>query len=111
MDFESTSATNILAFGSLITSTIVAILFFIDRRNTKYNIANEYLNQLLTWHTAVIDVLITLRYTSEQIENKQELLLKLSSLIEQGRFFSQILSEMILEKITHLHIVDIEILP
>lgn len=89
MDLGSTEFTNVVSYVSLIVSGVLAIFYIRDRRHAKYVIENEYSNQLLAWHASVIDVLMALGSSSKykEEENKRSLLLKLSSLIEQGRFY------------------------
>jgi len=89
MDLGSTEFSNIISYVSLIVSGTIAVFYIRDRSHAKYTIENEYSNQLLSWHGAVVDVLTALCDCSntEDEENKRPLLIKLSSLIEQGRFF------------------------
>lgn len=88
MDLGSNELANLVSYISLVVSGILAICYIRDRRNAKYSIENEYTNNLLKWHADVISVLIKLRsdLNSNSTEKKQ-LLLTLSSLIEQGRFY------------------------
>ena len=89
MDLGSTEFSNIISYVALIVSITLAVFYIIDRRHAKYAIESEYLNQLLAWHASVIDVLTALHGSSKQKEeeSKRSLLIKLSSLIEQGRFY------------------------
>jgi len=89
MELGSTEFTNVIAYVSLFISGSLAVFYIRDRRHAKYAIESEYSNQLLVWHASVIDALISLRSSSKtnNEEAKNSLLLKLSSLIEQGRFY------------------------
>jgi hypothetical protein len=89
MQLGSTEMANAVAFLALIISAAVALFNIRDRRNAKYQIANEYASQLLTWHGQVVNVLIELNVTPADLDGtkKKGLLLTLSSLIEQGRFY------------------------
>ena len=89
MQLGSTEFTNVIAYVSLLVSGALAVFYIRDRRHAKYAIESEYSNQLLVWHASVIDVLVVLRNSSKlkNEEEKRSLLLRLSSLIEQGRFF------------------------
>lgn len=89
MDLGSDQFANLVAYVSLVISGILAILYVSDRRNAKYAILNEYSNQLLNWHALVVEVLIELRAQSKvsSVERKGQLLIRLSALIEQGRFY------------------------
>jgi hypothetical protein len=88
MELGSTQFTNAIAYVSLIVSSLLAVFYIRDRRNARYAIETDYCNQLLAWHALVVEVLIELcgRVESEN-ETKHSLLLRLSSLIEQGRFY------------------------
>lgn len=89
MDFASLELTNAISYVSLIVSGTLAIFYIRDRRHAKFAIERDYCEQLLTWHSAVVDVLIQLnRYLpGAPGTGKHELLSRLSALIEQGRFF------------------------
>ena len=89
MELGSTQFTNVVAYVSLIVSSLLAIFYIRDRRNARYAIETDYCNQLLAWHALVIDVLIELCANSKQKDEKTKhlLLVKLSSPIEQGRFY------------------------
>ena len=89
MDIGSDQFANIVSIVALAISGVLAVLYVRDRRNAKYAIESEYCNQLLCWHAAVVDILIELALLSgDGIEGrKKELLVRLSSLIEQGRFY------------------------
>lgn len=89
MELGSTDFTNLVAYASFVVSATLAIFYIRDRRHNKFAIANDYSNQLLSWHASVVEVLISLSNASEQTEEqtKRSLLNKLSTLIEQGRFY------------------------
>ena len=89
MSLGSDQFANIVSIVALAISAVLAILYVRDRRHAKYAIENEYASQLLCWHAAVVDVLIELGVLSgDGTEGrKKELLVRLSSLIEQGRFY------------------------
>ena len=89
MDLGSDQFANLVSYISLAISSLLAIFYIRDRRNTKYSIENEYTNNLLKWHADVVSVLIELRSYAQASDDdkKRQLLLNLSSLIEQGRFY------------------------
>lgn len=89
MDLNSQELTNAISYIALVVSASVFFCYLRDRRNAKFAIENEYCNQLLTWHGAVVRVLIELCVISSHAtkEKKQPLLITLSALIEQGRFY------------------------
>lgn len=55
----------------------------------KFNITNEYITCLLSWHERVVEVLMRFRHLGrdKQSEAHKADLAALSALIEQGRFF------------------------
>jgi hypothetical protein len=89
MIFGSPEVANILSSIALVVSAALAIFQWRDRRNTKYQIANDFSNQLLGWHSEVVEVLIGLNLPPKEISKaqKRDLLVMLSAQIEQGRFF------------------------
>jgi hypothetical protein len=89
VDFSSDQISNAIACIALIISSILAFLYIRDRRHAKFIIANDYINQLLQWHHAVVDVLMELRLREfeKNCNKKKDLLIRLSALIEKGRFF------------------------
>lgn len=89
MDLGSTTFANLVAYVSLTVSGTLAIFYIRDRSHAKYAIESEYSNQLLAWHASVIDILLSVSSASKhnEDEKKKDLLIKLSSLIEQGRFY------------------------
>jgi len=88
-DFSSNTITNAISAIALFISVIVGIFYFLDRKHAKFSIESEYVSRLLTWHGEVVEVLIRLKVTSNKhdSESRENDLCKLSSLIEQGRFF------------------------
>ncbi|MBI4948815.1 MAG: hypothetical protein HY955_01570 [Deltaproteobacteria bacterium] len=80
---------NIIAGLSLLLSISLAIFYLRDRRHSKYQVENEYTNNLLKWHGEVVTILIKLRlmHAYWQPITPNEDLACLSALIEQGRFF------------------------
>jgi hypothetical protein len=86
-EFEMTA--NIIAGFSLLLSISLAIYYFRDRRHAKYQVENEYTNDLLKWHGDVVSALMKLRVllNKEQPAESSDDLAHLSALIEQGRFF------------------------
>ena len=80
---------NIIAGVSLLLSISLAFFYFRDRRHAKYQVETAYIDNLLKWHSDVVNLLVALR--EEHIRNlsaeSKKKLSKLSSLIEQGRFF------------------------
>ncbi|MFC6284532.1 MULTISPECIES: hypothetical protein [Polaromonas] len=88
MNLGSTEVTNLISYVALIVSATLAIFYLRDRSHAKYAIERDYCNQLLTWHASVVDLLIELCVSSgRNVEEKHPSLIKLSSLIEQGRFY------------------------
>ncbi len=89
MDFSSNFYTNLIAVISLLISGTIFILYFIDRRKATFQILSDYTKQLLDWHGDTVEILINLKLLS--INNKDcdktNLLSKLSTQIEKGRFF------------------------
>lgn len=78
----------LLALLALVVSSIVAFFQIYDRKQAKFNLSNDYMNEVLAWHGEVVRVLMRLRV----FENKASTeyvndLALLSALIEQGRFF------------------------
>ena len=80
---------NIIAGLSFLLSISVAIFYLRDRRHAKYQVENEYINNLLKWHGEVVSALIKLRvmHSHGQPSTPNDDLARLSALIEQGRFF------------------------
>lgn len=67
--------------------SIVALIYSFVSNTKKYELTYQYYNDILVWHNQVIEVLISLRLTRPKNESKKQLLSKLSSLIESGRFY------------------------
>lgn len=80
---------NIIAGFSLLLSISLAIFYLRDRRHAKYQVENEYTNNLLKWHGEVVTILIKLRlmHAQGQAITPNDDLARLSAFIEQGRFF------------------------
>jgi hypothetical protein len=80
---------NIIAGLSLLLSISLGIFYLRDRRHDRYQVENEYTNNLLKWHAEVVLTLIRLRNLGKSKNSSQysEDLANLSALIEQGRFF------------------------
>ncbi|MEQ6342149.1 MAG: hypothetical protein M3A44_10970 [Gammaproteobacteria bacterium] len=55
----------------------------------KFSIESEHANQLLAWHATVVELLVALRNSAKnnKDEERRSLLVRLSALIEQGRFY------------------------
>jgi hypothetical protein len=87
MDLGSQEVANLISYAALIVSGVLAFFYIRDRRHTRFRIAQEYVDKLLAWHGAVVDVLMRLEAIGDGDEDKRELLARLSSLIEQGRFY------------------------
>lgn len=89
MKLGSPEMANLLAFLAFVISAAVAFFNIRDRRHVKYQIASDYTNQLLLWHSQVVEVLTELRINPTELEpaRRAKLLVMLSALIEQGRFY------------------------
>jgi hypothetical protein len=88
MESESNMLANIIAGLSLLLSISLAIFYLRDRRHAKYQVENEYTNNLLKWHGEVVIILIKLRLMCAHGQPiTSDDLARLSALIEQGRFF------------------------
>lgn len=73
-----------------IISILIAILAFvysIFSNTKKYELTYQYYNDILFWHNQVVEVLISLRLNVFNEENKNLYMTKLSTYIEQGRFY------------------------
>ncbi len=82
-------ASNIIAGISLLVSISLAIFYIIDRSHNKFLLENDHAKNILQWHQEVTFVIKKLDISGrdrESIDYKNDLS-KLSSLIEQGRFF------------------------
>lgn len=89
MDISSNTITNLIAGLSLLLSISLGVLYLRDRRHARFQVENEYTNDLLMWHGEVVRVLVRLRILNNGKKASQirEDLALLSALIEQGRFF------------------------
>lgn len=73
-----------------IISIIVAIgalVYSILSNTKKYELTYQYYNDILQWHNEAVEVLIYLRLSEPDSDNRTTNLTKLSTLIEQGRFY------------------------
>ena len=75
-----------IAVISLLVS-IISLLYTFLSNTKKYELTYQYYNDILNWHNQVIEVLTSLRLIGNNKGEKIELLSKLSSLIENGRFY------------------------
>lgn len=75
-----------IAVISLSISVIALIYSFISNTK-KYELTYQYYNDILIWHNQVIEVLTSLKLNDTNDELKKQMLVKLSSLIESGRFY------------------------
>lgn len=71
---------------SLIISILALVYSFISNTK-KYELTYQYYNDVLTWHNQVVEILTGLRLSEKNTELKRQMLSKLSSLIECGRFY------------------------
>ena len=79
----------LISFASFLISIAGFLYYFKDRKREKFILVNDYFKQLLEWHGDTVEILIKLRNLASQPEapDRSELLCKLSSQIEKGRFF------------------------
>lgn len=75
-----------IAVISLSISVIALIYSFISNTK-KHELTYQYYNDILIWHNQVIEVLTSLKLNDTNDELKKQMLVKLSSLIESGRFY------------------------
>ncbi len=88
MNLGSTEITNIISYAALVIAATSAIFYLRDRRHARYAVERDYCDQLLRWHASVVDILIELCARSDRNSDaNRSSLIKLSSLIEQGRFY------------------------
>lgn len=88
MNLGSPEVTNLISYVALIVSATLAVFYLKDRSHARYAIERDYCNQLLIWHASVVELLIELCASSDRnVDAKHSSLIKLSSLIEQGRFY------------------------
>lgn len=66
---------------------IGALIYSILSNTKKYELTYQYYNDILQWHNQVIEVLIYLKLSNNDCETRILNLTKLSTLIEQGRFY------------------------
>ena len=86
---DSATGANIIAAISLLVSGSTFFFYFKDRRREKFQLVNDYVKQLIEWHSETVELLISLRNPANQVDSsiKSALLCKLSSQIEKGRFY------------------------
>lgn len=75
-----------VAIISLLIS-IAALIYSFVSNTKKYELTYQYYNDILIWHNQVIEVLTSLRLNRPNANLKKQMLSKLSSLIESGRFY------------------------
>lgn len=80
---------NIIASFSLLLSITLAFIYLRDRRYAKFQVENDYTNNLLKWHDEVVTILLKLKLLHNHRQHSLHIedLARLSALIEQGRFF------------------------
>ena len=82
--------TDFIASGSLIIAVTAFIYTYISNTK-KYELTSQYRKEILNWYSITVEILIRLRnYLNEKNINndiKNDLLSKLSSQIEIGRFY------------------------
>ncbi|TCD22321.1 hypothetical protein E0D86_06575 [Pseudomonas sp. IC_126] len=78
----------IIAALSLTLSLGLAVFYYRDRRQSRFAIEKDYINNLTAWHDQVIVLLIKSKHfhQSQDKEERTVALSSLSALIEQGRF-------------------------
>lgn len=70
-----------------LTISIIALIYSFISNTKKYELTYQYYNDVLIWHNQVVEVLTSLRLNETNNELKKQMLSKLSSLIESGRFY------------------------
>ncbi|MBE6948468.1 MAG: hypothetical protein E7456_01345 [Ruminococcaceae bacterium] len=75
-----------LSIFSLLVS-VTALTYSILSNTKKYELTNQYFNDVLKWHNQVVEVLVHLRVYCSNSELKTKHLAQLSVLIENGRFY------------------------
>lgn len=80
---------NLSDYVSIISILIAAstLVYSVISNTKKYELTYQYYNDILQWHNMVIEILIYLQLNNVNHDLKMEKLSKLSSLIEQGRFY------------------------
>jgi hypothetical protein len=88
MNFGDNLITNLLSCFSVIVASFTLWFYLRDRKRQKYQIVNDYTKLLIDWHCETVETLIKLRNCLIVKDDviKQELLCRLSSQIERGRF-------------------------
>ena len=67
--------------------SVIALIYSFISNTKKYELTYQYYNDILIWHNQVIEVLTSLKLNDTNDELKKQMLVKLSSLIESGRFY------------------------
>lgn len=67
--------------------SVIALIYSFISNTKKYELTYQYYNDVLIWHNQVVEVLTSLRLNGTDNELKKQMLSKLSSLIESGRFY------------------------
>lgn len=70
-----------------IVIAVVALVYSVLSNTKKYELTYQYYNDILSWHNRVVEVLTNLRLNMSNSELKANQLSRLSSLIENGRFY------------------------
>ena len=81
---------DLLSLIVAILSLIVAAgaLFYSIKSNTKkFELSYQHFSDIVSWHDQIVEVLLNLRSFYENEEIKKDNLLKLSVLIDHGRFY------------------------
>ena len=89
MSFADNLITNLISVSSLFVALYTCYFYFRDRRRGKYQIKSDYIKPLMDWHCETVETLIRLRNCAINTNSvqKHDLLCKLSSQIERGRFY------------------------
>lgn len=80
------SVSDLIAIISILIS-VIALGYSFASNTKKYELTYQYYNDVLTWHNQVIETLTSLRLNASDERLKKQLLSKISSLIESGRFY------------------------
>jgi len=76
-----------IALGALLFSVLATAVSFIVS-SKKFELANDQRNAILNWYSESVEILIKMRMASDSsVEEKRDLLGRLSALIEVGRFY------------------------
>ena len=81
MDFS-----DYIALISLCIALSTLIYSFLTNTK-KYELTYQYFNDVLEWHNQCVEILISLSFNADKTKEKDNLLIKLSSMIEAGRFY------------------------